>query len=189
MNKEMERWKNRAGLTFLKKVGIKLGDSVLDFGSRYGTYTIPAAKIVGENGIVYALDKSEERLGELMKSAEAEDLQNIKKIHTNGELKIPLRDETVDAVLLYDVVHLVGKNDSSTVNDRMILYKEVYRIAKNNALISVYPTHLATHTDITSNEEIRRELKEEGFKFERGEYVRLIHDENFVSGSVLNFRK
>jgi len=36
-------------------------------------------------------------------------------------------------VLLYDVIHLVGKNNTSTVDDRKKLYKDVYRITRKNA--------------------------------------------------------
>ena len=51
----------------LKKTGIKRGKTVLDFGCGSGTYTIPAAKIVGKEGKVYALDKDKKVLDELIK--------------------------------------------------------------------------------------------------------------------------
>jgi len=43
-------------LEVLQKAGIKTGKTVLDFGCGSGTYTIPAAKIAGEEEKVYALD-------------------------------------------------------------------------------------------------------------------------------------
>lgn len=39
-------------LEVLRNVGINRGQLVLDFGCGSGTYTIPAAKIVGEQGRV-----------------------------------------------------------------------------------------------------------------------------------------
>ena len=42
----------------------------------------------------------------------ANKLNNIKRIDTSSRLKIPLKKETIDVVLLYDVIHLVGENDS-----------------------------------------------------------------------------
>ena len=45
----------------LKKAGIERGMTVLDFCCGSGTYTIPAAKIVGEEGKIYALDKDIEK--------------------------------------------------------------------------------------------------------------------------------
>ena len=120
----------------LQKTGIKRGKTVLDFGCGSGTYTIPAAKIVGEEGIVYALDKDKKALDELLQKAESAGLENIKRIDTSGELKIPLADESVDIVLLYDVFHSYY---FSQVDDRRKLLEEVYRVSKSDALISVWP--------------------------------------------------
>jgi len=188
MNKEMEEWEKESGARFLRSIGLRSGQKVLDFGAGIGHYSIPTAIIVGKNGMVYALDKSNEKLDELMKRVRREGLKNIKRIDTKGELKIPLKAKTVDAILLYDVIHLVGKNDSSTRGDRKKLYENVYRIAKNNALISVYPTHLTTHTEIISIEEIKQEIAQY-FLFERRTTSRLVHDNNFENGEILNFRK
>jgi len=188
MENEIKNWMEKEGTSFLRKMGVEPDQIILDFGCRNGNYAIPAARIAGKNGLIYVLDKRNEKLDELMKRAEKEGLKNIKRIDTKGELKIPLKDKTVDTVLLYDVIHLVGKNDSSTIGDRERLYEELYRIAKNNALISVYPTHLTTHTDISSVKEVKQEIAQY-FKFERKISSRLIHDDNFENGEVLNFRK
>jgi len=186
---KIEKWQKKDGIRILKKIGLKKGQTVLDFGAKNGNYSIPASKIVGEKGLIYALDKNSDSLDELMEKVKKENLNNIKRIDTSNELRIPLKKEIVDFVLLYDVIHLVGKNDSSNINDRKKLYKEIYRISKQNALISVYPTHLTTHTDITSNSEVKKEIEEAGFKFEKEIYVGLIHDDNLVNGEILNFRK
>jgi len=55
MNEKMERWEVKEGVGFLREIGVKPGQIVLDFGCRAGHYTIPAAKIVGNKGIVYAV--------------------------------------------------------------------------------------------------------------------------------------
>ena len=189
MLKEIERWEKKEGVEFLKKIGIKQGQTVLDFGCGKGNYSIPAAKIVNKKGLVYALDKNLEKLNQLEERAKKENLTNIKIINTSGKIKTNLKDNSVDIVLLYDIIHLVGKNDSSTLKDRKKLYKEVYRISKQNTLISVYPSHLTTHTDVTSNEEIKKEIEKAGFKFEKALYVKLIHDDELIKGEILNFKK
>jgi len=187
MEEEVEDWVENRGVDFLERVGIESGQVVLDFGCGRGNYSVSAARVVGEDGLVYVLDKNNERLNELVGVAKKQDLKNIKRIDVNGELKIPLEDKSIDAVLLYDVIHLVGKNDSSTVIDRKKLYEEIYRVAKDDVLISVYPTHLTTHTDIVSLEEVRQEI-EQYFKFEKRIFSRLVHDDNIENGEVLNFR-
>ena len=56
-------------LEVLKRIGIRRGQTVLDFGCGYGAYTIPVAKIVGEQGRAYALDKDKEALDALIQKA------------------------------------------------------------------------------------------------------------------------
>jgi len=51
------------------------GQIIVDFGCGYGSYTIPAAKMVGEKGKVYALDKNKKALDTVMKKAEAQGLK------------------------------------------------------------------------------------------------------------------
>ena len=119
-------------LEVLQRIGIRLGQRVLDFGCGSGTYTIPAAKIVGEQGRVYALDKDNEALGELMKKAESAALKNIERIKTSGELEIELTDGSVDVVLLFDVFHSYYFPHSG---NRRKLLNEIYRILKRGGVL------------------------------------------------------
>jgi len=190
MEIDIKEWLNREGEAFLEDIGIKKGDVVLDFGCGAGYYTILAAKVVSKEGKVYAMDKDIESMHKLMEIAKTKGLKNIIPLHTKSEeSKINLESESINVVLLYDVIHLVGKNNTSTVDDRKKLYKGVYRITRKNALISVYPSHLTTHTDVTSKEEIKKEIEETGFSFEKEIYTELIHDDNKVKDYILNFRK
>lgn len=189
MNSEIEEWEIKKGAQFLKNVGIEPKQTVLDFGCRAGRYSILTAKIVGDDGTVYALDKNSSSLDKLAERCQRIGLNNIKIIKTSGKLKIPLKNESIDAVLLYDVIHLVGKNDSSVISDRKKLYEEINRVARKNSLVSVYPTHLATHTEVTLNKEIKKEIEKAGFKFEKEWRAELIHDDNKIEGQILNFRK
>ena len=189
MREEIRSWLENKGLEFLKKIGIKSGQTVLDFGCGKGNYTLPAAKIVEKEGIVYALDKNSETLVQLGERAKKEGLTNIKRINTSGKIDTGLRNDSIDAVLLYDIIHLVGKDDSSTLKDREKLYKEAHRLIKPSGMLSVYPTHLKTHTDVGSVEEIRREIIDFSFEFEKEFLEILVHDDIFIDGKILNFRK
>ncbi len=163
----------------LQKAGIKRGKTVLDFGCGSGTYTIPVAKIAGKEGKVYALDKDKKALAQLMQKAESAGLGNIKQIDTSGELKIPLADESVDIVLLYDVFHSYY---FSQVADRRNLLEEVYRVSKRDAIISVWPKHFES--------EAKEEIESANFYLEREYSGTLIHDnEDIEKGKVLSFRK
>ena len=183
------KWEKQEGVKFLKKVGIRPGQTVLDFGCGSGNYSIPAAKIVGAKGKVYALDKNSEKLDKLAKKLEKEGLDNVKLLKKSEDVNISLKANSIDIVLMYDVIHLVGKNNSSSKKDREKLYNDVYRTTKKNGLISVYPTHLETHTDVSRIDEIKKEILNYGFKLEKEFSVKLIHDDNKETGTILNFRK
>jgi len=133
-------------IKLLKRIGIRRGRTVLDFGCGYGMYTIPVAKIAGKQGRVYALDKDKEALDALMQKADSACLTNIERMETSGELEIKLADETVDVVLLFDVFHSFYFPQAG---DRRRLLGEIYRIMKPSAFlsISVWPNLIETETE------------------------------------------
>ena len=187
MNEEMGKWEKEQGVEFLRKIGIRTGQAILDFGARVGRYTIPAASIVGVKGIVYALDKNQEALTELKQKAKTLGLENIKIIKNSGEVKLDLESNLVDAVLLYDVLHFIKKDD------RKILYQEVYRILKPNALLSVYPKHALEDNPLDEFQKLRvddvkQEIQDSGFLFKEKYCDTISHDDSLNQGCVLNFR-
>ncbi len=163
----------------LKAVGINKRHIALDFGCGSGTYTIPAARLVGEEGKVYALDKDRKALDKLIQKAKLEGLGNIERIDTSGEPRIRLADESVDVVLLFDVFHSYYLPQAG---DRRKLLGEIYRIMKPSAFISVWPKHMEL--------DARDEIESANFYLESEYSGTLIHDNKCLEkGQVLNFRK
>ena len=144
-------------LDMLQKVGIRKGQTILDFGCGYGMYTIPVAKIAGKQGRVYALDKDKEALDALMQKTKSAGLKNVERMETSGELEIELTDESVDVVLLFEVFHSFYFPQAE---DRRRLLGEIYRIMKPSAFlsISVWPNLVKTETeDEVENADFRLE--------------------------------
>jgi len=131
----MEKWEEQDGVRFLRGIGLQLNQTVLDFGCRVGHYTIPAAKVVGNKGIVYAVDKEQQVLDELQQKTAYLKLKNIKIINAAGRIKLPLESGTIDVVLFYDVLHYHKREE------RKKLYAEAYRVLKQDGFLSVYPKH------------------------------------------------
>jgi ubiquinone/menaquinone biosynthesis C-methylase UbiE len=179
-NEEQER----AGLEqkvieMLRKIGVRKGQTILDFGCGLGTYTIPVARIVGKKGKVYALDKDKNALDTLMNKAELSRLKNIGRMATSGELKIELPAESVDRTLLFDVFHRYYFPQSS---DRKRLLDEIYRITKIGGFVSVWPKHMEA--------EVRAELEAANFCLEDEFIGALIHDNKDIEpGKVISFRR
>ncbi len=189
MEIDIKEWLNGEGEVFLKDIGIKKGDVVLDFGCGTGYYTIPAVKMVKKEGKVYAMDKNIESMHKLMKIAKAKGLKNIISLHTKlEESKINLESKSVDVVLLYDVLHYVK------TWERKRIYEETYRILKEDGLLSVYPKHhksdgpLGNLSDMELDDVIE-EINSSHFYLQKKFYKKLLHDENYNMGYILNFRK
>jgi ubiquinone/menaquinone biosynthesis C-methylase UbiE len=72
----------------LASIGLKPGFTFLDIGCGDGFFAIPAAKVVGEKGVVYGLDKDEEAIDRLGERARTEGLLNLR-------LKVGEAEETV----------------------------------------------------------------------------------------------
>jgi ubiquinone/menaquinone biosynthesis C-methylase UbiE len=193
-NSNVLAWQKQGAVRFLRKAGIGAGHVVLDFGCGEGNYTRPAARIVGARGTVYALDKNPSALEKVIRAASEDGLTNIQRLDTAGTMPLPLGDTSVDVVLLYDVLHLVGSSkeagktvNGSTVTDRRRLLKELHRVLKPAGIVSAYCPHLATHTDVKSEEEITEEFRAQGFAVGRNFRADLMHNGNIVRGHVLTF--
>jgi len=188
MNKETEKWERQEGVKFLRRVGLFTNQTVLDFGCRVGHYTIPAAKIAGNNALVYAIDTEEHALKKLRQKANAHKLTNIRIIKTSGRTKLPLESGTVDVVLFYDVLHYLGKRS------RKSLYQEAYRVLKQDGFLSVYPKHTLEDDPIQefsrmSINNVKQEIEDSNFVFENKLCGLISHDDGLNRGCVLNFSK
>ena len=100
---------------------------VLEFGCGYGTFTIPAAGIVG--GKVYALDLEPEMLTVTRSKADSANLHNIdvrqRDFVSEGT---GLADQSVDYVMLFNILHAV---------ERMELLHEAWRVLRPGGKLAI----------------------------------------------------
>jgi len=116
----------------LEKVGIRKGQIVLDFGCGPGHYTIAAARIVGEKGIIYALDIHPLAVKAVEKRAKKLGLANVTTILSDRDTGLP--EESVDVILLYDMIQMIM--------DKEALIKELHRVTKPDGLLSILAQHI-----------------------------------------------
>ncbi len=165
----------------LREVGIKKGQTVLDCCCGSGIYTTAAAQLVGEKGLVYAIDTNSERLKDLRHTVKSRKLKNVKIMEENVELKIPLPNSSIDIVLLYDIFWYFRPKENKLTK----LLQEVYRVAKAKATISVYPAHL----DLHELKHFKDEVENKGFSLESEYSKQLVHEGRIEKGRLLNFKK
>jgi ubiquinone/menaquinone biosynthesis C-methylase UbiE len=177
------RWIEEDGPDLLNRIGVKKGQTVMDFGSGNGDYTLILARAVGEEGKVYAVDKNKEVLGKLMRRAYGKGFGNIEDKFVSGETetptKIPLPDKSIDVGWFSDVLHDGYFKDEQKEE----LLRDVYRILKEDGFIAVHPVHM-------EKERLKRVIKSTGFYLEE-EYqeVVLFHGNEFHEGRTFKFKK
>ena len=184
----MQLWEHIEGVGFLRKVGIKKGYTLLDFGAGRGHYTIPASIAVGQEGTVIAVEKDTEPLENLRYKIDSLNIKNVRIIRNPEEPRLDQADETVDVLLLYDVLHYFD------APQRKLVYREVHRVLKPGALLSVYPKHVIGDSpnngfkDLTI-EDVKSEIEDSNFHFFKKYCGTISHDEFLNHGCVLNFRR
>lgn len=110
----------------INKLDLKEGQKILEYGCGIGSYTFPAAKLVGERGKVYALDKQPLAIKKIEEKARREGFRNVDTILSDEDTGLP--DESVDIVLLYGVLPEIERRKS--------LLGESYRVLKPDGYLS-----------------------------------------------------
>ena len=112
----------------LAHAGLEKNNVVADFGCGNGFYPVAAAKMVGENGTVYAVDVKPESLEATMSAAKHEGLSNIYTIRHDMELPgVDIKESSCDAVILAGILHLAKLQQN--------VLKETYRVLKSGGKI------------------------------------------------------
>ncbi len=90
----------------LAAAGLKEGDVLADIGCGTGYLSIPAARLVGEQGRVYGFDTSEKMLDELKRRVREEGLSNVVPV-LSGEYEMPLDGSLCSHAVVSSVFHEV----------------------------------------------------------------------------------
>ncbi len=90
----------------IAKLGLKPGDIVADIGSGSGSFSIPFAKAVAPNGVVYAVDIDQKMLDYVAKRAKEAGVTNLRTVLGGyDDPKLPVKD--VDLAFFHRVLHMI----------------------------------------------------------------------------------
>jgi ubiquinone/menaquinone biosynthesis C-methylase UbiE len=99
----------------IEKLQLKPGDIVADIGSGSGTFSIPMAKAIAPNGILYAVDIDQKMLDFVAEKAKKEGVTNLRTVLGEYEdPKLPVKD--VDVAFYHRVLHMIEKRQAHLNN-------------------------------------------------------------------------
>ncbi len=100
---------------------------VVEFGCGYGTFTMPAARII--SGIVFAFDIKPEMIGTVTEKCEREGILNVLAEQSDFvEEGTGLPDSFADAVLLFNILHHEAP---------VVLLREAFRVLRPGGTAAV----------------------------------------------------
>jgi ubiquinone/menaquinone biosynthesis C-methylase UbiE len=112
----------------LDLIGVDVGAVLADIGCGPGFLTLPAARRVGLNGKVYAIDVEPKMLELVSQAAAAEQLTNVECRQSSG-LPIPLGDAVADVTICALVLH--------DLDDPHALARELARVTRPSGHIAI----------------------------------------------------
>lgn len=126
----------------LQGAGMRPGLKVLEVGCGTGFFTIPAARILGTDGLLIALDILTESVELVTQKVRAASLDNVRVIK-GDVLDTRLEKADIDQVLLFGVI-------PAPVIPMPALLTEMHRILRPDGVMSVWP-HSWVHKSIISS--------------------------------------
>jgi ubiquinone/menaquinone biosynthesis C-methylase UbiE len=90
----------------IAKLRLKPGDIVADIGSGSGAFSIPMAKAIAPNGILYAVDIDQKMLGFVEERAHKNGVTNLRTVlGANDDPKLPVKN--LDVAFFHRVLHMI----------------------------------------------------------------------------------
>ncbi|MFQ5814284.1 MAG: class I SAM-dependent methyltransferase [Anaerolineae bacterium] len=140
----------------LDRVGIRPGECVLELGPGPGTFTVEAARRVGAEGRLIAVDIQPEMIAQVEKRVREAGLTNV-EAHVADAYHLPLEDASVDRAFLVTVL--------PEIPDQARALAELRRVLKPGGLLSI--TEEFTDPDYPFALETVRRVEAAGFSLER----------------------
>jgi SAM-dependent methyltransferase len=116
----------------IETIGIKPGFVVVDWGCGPGRHIRKASELIGEKGLVYAVDVHELAINAVTKIIHNNSLPNVTPVLTDGRT-VDIDDDAADLVYALDMFHMV--------NDPNEFLREVNRITKKNGVLIIEDGH------------------------------------------------
>ncbi len=116
----------------LRQLGVRPGMSVLDFGCGPGGFSLAAARLVGLEGHVVAVDIHPGAIQRLGRAAGRRGFGQLQVIHRDALEHVP--NGSVDVALLFDVLHEVEEPTETLAEIRRLLKQHGILCARDHCM-------------------------------------------------------
>lgn len=104
------------------------GETIADFGCGGGYFTIPAARAVGADGSVYAVDVMPDKLAVTQSTARHGGFKNVTVVQADLEkLLTGVPEASCDAVIICNILHQISSREA--------LMRNAYRVLKTGGVV------------------------------------------------------
>jgi len=128
----------------LNFANILSGETIVDLGSGAGIDVFLASKLAGNEGKIIGIDMTDEMLEKARKVAIKNNYKNVEFRKGDIEERIPIENNSVDAVISNCVINLTSNKTNS--------FKEVYRILKKEGKGRIIISDLITTKEISKDD-------------------------------------
>jgi len=132
---------------------------VLELGCGSGSCTLDIARVIGEEGRLYAMDIQPLMIQKLMRKLEKEENKKINNIETcvASAYELPFEQDFFDAVFLVDVLQ--------EIPDAARALKEIHRVLKREGVLAI--SEFVIDTDYPLRKTTRRQCERAGYRLVR----------------------
>jgi ubiquinone/menaquinone biosynthesis C-methylase UbiE len=167
---ERRKWQNPEEV--LAKIGLQPGMTFMDIGCGQGFFTIPAAKIVGKSGKVYASDINQANINKLQEKVTAAGLTNV--IAQTGKAEDLISCDVCADIIFFGIVLHDFQDPLKVLTNAHAMLKPNGRLVnldwKNEPMEFGPPLHIRF-----SEEKATRLIEASGFKVQTSEASGLYH--------------
>ena len=168
----------------IEAIALRPGQSIADIGSGGGYFSLRFARIVGEEGRVYAVDTKPEFLEYIKNSAKEKGLNNVIPTLLLGD-ELNLSEKSLDLIFMRNVTHHIP--------NRVEYFKSLKRFLKPDGRIAIIEykkgkifTFRGLFGHYVPKETIVQEMKEAGYLLEND--FNFLPEQHFAIYAVKNER-
>jgi ubiquinone/menaquinone biosynthesis C-methylase UbiE len=143
----------------LGQIGLRQGMTILDVGCALGFYTFYASSIVGERGVVYAIDLNSGFIEYVKRKANAKGIKNINAAVADAQ-DTGLPSKSVDVVFLHLVLHDI-KDKHAAIKEFNRILKEKGRLVidEENVMLPDHISQMAEDSGFRLSRRLRKSMQ------------------------------